>query len=105
MLRDASPRTARTSGRLAMTQIIKVAGALTVLCGSLVGIEMVAAHHAMVMYDNTKTVTFDGTLLEFRWSNPHVFLRVEGKFKGGDQSEVWVLETSSPVNLVRLGGW
>src|SRR5438132_14030257 len=28
-----------------------------------------------------------------------------GKFKDRDQSEVWLLETSSPVNLARVGGW
>ena len=78
-----------------MKRIIKVAGALAIIYGSLAGVQMVAAHHAMVMYDNTKTVTLDGTLLEFRWTNPHVFLRVEGKFKDRDQSEVWLLETSS----------
>ena len=88
-----------------MKQIIKVAGALAMVCASLAGIEMVAAHHAMVMYDGSKTVTLDGTVLEFRWANPHVFLRIEGKTKDGDQPEVWLLETSSPTNLVRLGGW
>jgi hypothetical protein len=88
-----------------MKQIIKVAGALAIVGASLAGIEMVAGHHAMVMYDGSKTVTLDGTVLEFRWTNPHVFLRVEGKFKDGVQSEVWLLETSSPVNLARLGGW
>ena len=88
-----------------MKRIIKVTGALAIVYGSLAGVQMVAAHHAMVMYDNTKTVTLDGTLLEFRWTNPHVFLRVEGKFKDRDQSEVWLLETSSPVNLARVGGW
>jgi Family of unknown function (DUF6152) len=89
-----------------MKQAIKVAGALAIVCGSLAGVQMVAAHHAMVMYDGAKTVTLDGTVLEFRWANPHVFLRVEGKTKDGGEPEVWLLETSSPVNLARLGtGW
>jgi Family of unknown function (DUF6152) len=86
-----------------MGRVVKVASALAILGGILAGIPMVAAHHAMVMYDNTKTMTLDGTLVELRWTNPHVFLRVEVKEAG--QSEVWVLETSSPTNLVRLGGW
>ena len=100
------PHSLREHPENAMKQAIKVAGALAIVCGSLAGIEMVAAHHAMVMYDGAKTVTLDGTVLEFRWANPHVFLRVEGKTKDGAQSEVWLLETSSPVNLARLGtGW
>jgi hypothetical protein len=89
-----------------MKHLVKIAGALAILCASPAGVEVVAAHHAMVMYDGSKTVTLDGTVLEFRWTNPHVFLRIEGKTKDGDQPEVWLLETSSPVNLARLGtGW
>jgi hypothetical protein len=88
-----------------MKQVCKFAGALTIVGGSLAGIQMVAAHHSMVMYDISRTVTLDGTLVEFRWGNPHVFLRVEGKTNDGNQSAIWLLETGSPANLVRLGGW
>jgi hypothetical protein len=96
----------REYSETAMKHLVKIAGALAIVCASLAGVEVVAAHHAMVMYDGSKTVTLDGTVLEFRWTNPHVFLRVEGKTKDGDQPEIWLLETSSPVNLARLGtGW
>jgi hypothetical protein len=88
-----------------MRRVVGIAGVLAIVGGALAAIPMVAAHHAMVMYDNTKTVTLDGTLVELRWTNPHVFLRVQVKANDADSSEVWVLETSSPTNLVRLGGW
>jgi len=64
-----------------------------------------SSHHAMVMYDGTKTVTLDGNVVEFRWISPHVFLKVDGRAGEAAPSEIWVLETSSPVNLARLGTW
>jgi hypothetical protein len=75
------------------------------LAGALVGgATLVDAHHAMVMYDGSRTLVLEGTVVEMRWSNPHVFVRVEGRIEDGPET-VWVLETSSPANLVRLGNW
>src|SRR5450631_3838215 len=79
--------------------------ALTVLCGVAAATKMVAAHHAMVMYDRTTIVTLNGTVVELQWSNPHVFLLVNGKVGEADQPAVWRLETSGPANLTRQGGW
>ncbi len=62
-----------------MKPVVKVVAALTVLCAGAAGTNMVAAHHAMVMYDRTTTVTLNGTVVELQWTNPHVFLLVNGK--------------------------
>lgn len=64
-----------------------------------------AAHHAMVMYDRLRTVTLTGSVVELRWTNPHVFLVVHGSAGADDQPADWLLETSGPGNLVRWGGW
>jgi hypothetical protein len=93
-----------------MKPVVGIAAALTVLVGFAAGTKMVAAHHAMVMYDRSTTVTLDGTVVELQWTNPHVFLLVSGKIDGGDQPRVsqpavWRLETSGPSNLTRQGGW
>ena len=65
----------------------------------------VEAHHSMVMYDRLHTVTLNGTVVELQWTNPHVFLLVNGKLHEHDQPAVWRLETSGPANLTRIGGW
>jgi hypothetical protein len=78
---------------------------LTILCGLAAATKMVAAHHAMVMYDRTTIVTLNGTVVELQWTNPHVFLLVNGKVDEADQPAVWRLETSGPANLTRQGGW
>jgi hypothetical protein len=42
---------------------------------------------------------------ELRWVNPHVSLSVNGTIKEGEEPALWVLEMTSPGNLVRAGGW
>jgi hypothetical protein len=35
-----------------------------------------AAHHSFAMFDAEKTVTLKGTVREFEWQNPHVWLEM-----------------------------
>jgi Family of unknown function (DUF6152) len=44
-------------------------------------------------------------VVELQWTNPHVFLLVDGKVDAADEPAVWRLETSGPANLTRQGGW
>ncbi len=64
-----------------------------------------SAHHSTTMFDHAKTVTIKGTVVELRWVNPHVSLLVKGTLEGEVNSEEWLLEMTSPGNLVRAGGW
>ena len=61
------------------------------------------AHHSFAMFDFNNTVTFNATVTEFRWTNPHVVLLVEGSPKPGAPVEVWSMELTSPGNLTRMG--
>lgn len=76
-----------------------------VACGLAAVALPAAAHHAMVMYDRSRTVTLTGTVVELRWTNPHVFLVVHGSVGADDPPADWLLETSGPGNLIRWGGW
>jgi uncharacterized protein (DUF2342 family) len=77
----------------------------TVAFGLATSIQPSAAHHSTTMFDHTKTVTLTGVVVELRWTNPHVTLLVKGTAKDGDQPSDWLLEMTSPGNLVRAGGW
>jgi hypothetical protein len=55
------------------------------------------------MFDFNNTVKFNATVKEFRWTNPHVVLLVEGAPKPGAPPEVWSMELTSPGNLTRMG--
>ena len=65
----------------------------------------VLAHHSTTMFDHSKTMTISGTIVELRWVNPHVSLSVNGTVKDSEEAGVWVMEMTSPGNLVRAGGW
>jgi hypothetical protein len=88
-----------------MKPLVRVIAALIVVVASAAATRMVAAHHAMVMYDRATVVTLKGTVVELQWTNPHVFLLVDGKINDADEPAVWRLETSGPTNLTRQGGW
>ena len=65
----------------------------------------VSAHHSTTMFDHATTLQINGTVKEVHWTNPHVAIFVEGVLKQGDAPTVWLLEMTSPGNLVRAGGW
>ena len=88
-----------------MKQLLKTAGVISTVCGILAGISTVAAHHSATMFDHAKSVTITGTAVELRWVNPHVSLSVNGTIKEGEEPAIWLLEMTSPGNLVRAGGW
>jgi len=77
---------------------------LCALMGLAFGSRFVAAHHSTTMFDHAKTMTIRGVVLELRWVNPHVSLLVKGVVDGEQtEQEDWLMEMTSPGNLVRAG--
>ena len=60
------------------------------------------AHHSFAMFDQSTTVTLAGTVKEFRWTNPHVFIEMLVKNDSG-ADEQWSIEMTSPEHLARAG--
>ena len=60
------------------------------------------AHHSFAMFDQSKLVTIQGTVKEFRWTNPHVFIQVMVINDSGTEDE-WSIEMTSPEQLARVG--
>lgn len=60
------------------------------------------AHHSFTMFDQSKKVTLQGSVKDFRWSNPHVFIQLLVKNDDGNQDE-WSIEMTSPEHLSRAG--
>jgi hypothetical protein len=88
-----------------MKHLLKSVGILATVCGVAAGLAPVAAHHSAAMFEKTKTLTIKGTVVEFRWVNPHVSISINGVTKDGEPAATWILESTSPGNLVRSGGW
>jgi hypothetical protein len=67
-----------------------------VLLAGLLG-SAAAAHHSFAMFDQSKTVTLKGTVIEFQWTNPHSWIELQVG------AEKWGIELNSPNNLTRQG--
>lgn len=60
------------------------------------------AHHSAAMFDFSKTVTLEGTVKEFQYTNPHSWLQVLVVSPDGKTVE-WGFETEGPSTLLRAG--
>ena len=65
----------------------------------------VNAHHSTTMFGHSKSRKITGTVKEVHWTNPHVAIFVEGVLAEGQEPTVWLMEMTSPGNLVRAGSW
>ena len=63
------------------------------------------AHHSFAMFDLTKNVTYVGTVVEYRWENPHTHIIVKVS-PGADPSTVgtWDIEGGA-TNIMGRQGW
>jgi hypothetical protein len=84
----------RMSGPLAAAAILFAAAALVP--------PLSQAHHSSAMFDDKQTVTIEGAVTKFEWSNPHVYIYVKQLTKTGETID-WELEASPPSILRRLG--
>src|SRR6266480_2569485 len=62
----------------------------------------VAAHHSGAMFDSNKTITLEGVVKEFQYTNPHSWLLVDVKGKDGKVT-TWGFEAEGPSTLKRAG--
>ena len=60
------------------------------------------AHHSRAIYDQERTVTIEGVVTNYEWTNPHVYLYVESQDDSGD-AVVWELEGNVTTIMRRLG--
>jgi hypothetical protein len=92
------------------------------LCGFFAAMALGAAlpasaHHSGAMFDRTKTVELTGTIKEYQFANPHVWIEVmaepaavkfsdksDAKKKGAGKEPVqWSIEGEGPAIMARMG--
>jgi hypothetical protein len=76
---------------------------LAVFAVMLVAVAGAQAHHSSAMYDQEKTLTLRGVVTQLRWTSPHVNVSVLADPGRGQAGVAWVLEATSPGNLMRAG--
>jgi hypothetical protein len=62
----------------------------------------VVAHHSFAAeYDQSKTISLQGTVNKIEWTNPHARFHIDVKDASG--TATWELELGSPNTLIRYG--
>src|SRR5216117_1588340 len=60
------------------------------------------AHHSGTMFEKEKTITVEGVVKQFQYTNPHSWLLVDVKNKNGTVT-TWGFEAEGPSTLTRAG--
>jgi hypothetical protein len=63
----------------------------------------VSAHHSFAVFDHTQTVTINGTVTKYQWTNPHGFLEVDYPAADGTTKHYTIELTS--INMLSRAGW
>ena len=79
---------------------ITLAGAALALALSC---EALAHHSTAAEFDNSKPITFTGTVKKIQWMNPHIYTLVETK--GSDGKPVVYRVEGGPPNALYRQGW
>jgi hypothetical protein len=62
------------------------------------------AHHSYAMFDQTRSLTVQGTVHALEWTNPHIWVWVVVKDAIG-VSTTYGFESNAPSELARFFGW
>jgi hypothetical protein len=62
-----------------------------------------SAHHSFAMFDENKTMTLEGTVKEFQWANPHIWVQLLVKDPATGKDIEWSIEGASVTGLTRQG--
>jgi hypothetical protein len=60
------------------------------------------AHHSNSAFDGDKVMVLTGTVMEWKWTNPHVWIILSVDDSNGSKVE-WAIEGRTPGQLVRAG--
>lgn len=76
-------------------------GLLIGVCLALASVPALA-HHSAAMFEEKKTITVEGVVKEFQYTNPHSWLLVDVTDKNGKVT-TWGFEAEGPSTLQRAG--
>jgi hypothetical protein len=62
----------------------------------------VSAHHSATMFEENRTITVEGVVKEFQYTNPHSWLLVDVRDRDGKVT-TWGFEAEGPSTLQRAG--
>jgi hypothetical protein len=60
------------------------------------------AHHSFAMFDSDNQVKLVGTVADYKWQNPHVYIWLDAPDAKGEM-KTWMIECANPGILSRIG--
>jgi hypothetical protein len=60
------------------------------------------AHHSFAMFDHDNQIRVEGTVTDYKWQNPHVYIWLSAPDAKGEM-RTWTIECANPGILNRLG--
>jgi hypothetical protein len=86
-----------------MTGRLQAVAAAAVVLGAMAAAATTGvAHHSATMFEEKKTITVEGVVKEFQYSNPHSWLLVDVTDANGKVT-TWGFEAEGPSTLQRAG--
>ena len=79
----------------------RIAASLAVLA-LLFAASSAQAHHSFAMFDHDHQVRMTGTVKDYRWQNPHVYIELSAPDAKGE-TRTWTIECANPGILNRVG--
>jgi hypothetical protein len=77
--------------------------ALALVTGVILSTASIAAHHSFAPYEPQLQIKLSGTVAEFRWANPHVYIRLDAADSPKARTTRWLIECANPGILNRVG--
>jgi hypothetical protein len=71
--------------------------------GLFIPFSVVTAHHGNAAFATGKKLTVKGTVTEWTWGNPHIYLKLDVRDEKGNVVH-WIAEASNPAAMRKLGG-
>ena len=80
-------------------------GLIAGACAALLAAGPATAHHSFGMFDPTKELTLEATVVEYRWKNPHSHIVIDVPKGAKDPATTgsWDIEAASIAIMTRQG--
>ena len=85
----------------ALSTLLSLTAGLLAAAGLFVT-QSAGAHHSAGMFDRERTVELVGTVKEFQWTSPHIWIQINVPDAQGVMEE-WSIEGGVPNRLYRAG--
>src|SRR5262245_12990597 len=83
---------------------VGVRAAALVLALGVLSVSPVRAHHSFAAYEPSKQIKLTGVVTDFKWTNPHVYLQIDGQESAGGETKRWLIECAS-TSILNRAGW